>query len=234
MQINIKVKLPEPLTIPIAYHYLEQSAIYNLIGGDLHDKGVTYGKRNYKLFTFGPFLGEHKVSNGEITFYDEIAFQIRCHEATLGQTIIRNLNNNGIRIGEVTYYSVIVSSTDPEIDRESVVIRAVAPICAYETLEDKHTKFYNPGDEKFYSLIEDNFARKYTAAFGVAPEGNIKLSVLSYNDRDKQFTNFKGFYIEAWHGKFRLEGSPEYIKFLFDTGLGCKNSQGFGLFDICG
>ena len=29
-----------------------------------------------------------------------------------------------------------------------------------------------------------------------------------------------------------LEGFPEYLTFLYNTGLGSKNSQGFGMFEV--
>jgi len=43
---------------------------------------------------------------------------------------------------------------------------------------------------------------------------------------------YKGFIIKGWMGKFRLRGNPELIKFSYEAGLGAKNSQGFGMWEI--
>ncbi|MBC7189418.1 hypothetical protein H5U35_04285, partial [Candidatus Aerophobetes bacterium] len=38
--------------------------------------------------------------------------------------------------------------------------------------------------------------------------------------------------IKGWMGTYRLEGNPELIKFSYDAGLGAKNSQGFGMYEV--
>ena len=43
-------------------------------------------------------------------------------------------------------------------------------------------------------------------------------------------TLYKTTRITGWHGRFRLSGSPEMLDLLFHSGLGAKNSQGFGMF----
>ena len=48
----------------------------------------------------------------------------------------------------------------------------------------------------------------------------------------KLVTKYQGSYIEAWYGNFILSGKRKYLDFLYQTGLGSKNSQGFGMFNI--
>ena len=50
--------------------------------------------------------------------------------------------------------------------------------------------------------------------------------------KDKYFTKYKNFFIEAWYGLYLLEGNADYLSFLYDAGLGSKNAQGFGMFEI--
>ncbi|GAI77595.1 unnamed protein product [marine sediment metagenome] len=35
--------------------------------------------------------------------------------------------------------------------------------------------------------------------------------------------------IKAWLGTYQIHGKPELISLAYDTGLGSKNSQGFGM-----
>ena len=46
----------------------------------------------------------------------------------------------------------------------------------------------------------------------------------------KRVTQFKGIYLTGWEGDFLLDGDPETLCLLYQTGLGDRNSQGFGMF----
>lgn len=102
----------------------------------------------------------------------------------------------------------------------------------YSTDEYKHTIFYEPTDLEFYEMINDNFRRKYIAIMGVEPKDDIVLRPSFISDRDCKVTKYKGFYIKGFKGEYILEGDRKYLDFLYQTGLGSKNSQGFGMFNI--
>ena len=55
---------------------------------------------------------------------------------------------------------------------------------------------------------------------------------LKVGRRDKYVTKYKGFYLSAWLGEYQLTGPRKNLDFLYQTGLGCRNSQGFGMFEI--
>ena len=50
--------------------------------------------------------------------------------------------------------------------------------------------------------------------------------------RDRIVTNYKGQYITAYKGQYVLAGERKYLDFMYQAGLGAKNAQGFGMFDI--
>lgn len=232
MQLTINIKLHEPCILPIAYHHILQSAIYAQIGGELHDVDFKYDKRGYKLFTFGPLEGKYVISNRNIIFSDEISFEVRCFVDEIGLNIINNITKNGIRLGRNTYDDVEVTIRNRTIKGDTLSILMKAPICVYSTDDSRHTEYFRPDDERFYWAIRDNFIRKYTAVMGEYPDSCIELLPIEYGDKDRYFTKYKSFYIEAWKGIYELSGEPDYLNFLYNTGLGAKNSQGFGMFNI--
>lgn len=232
MQLIIKAKLHTPCILPIGYHHILQSAIYSQIGGNLHDVDFKYNQRGYKLFVFGPIEGKYSIKNKNIVFYDELSFEVRCLFDEISLNIIQNVVNNGIRFGDNVYTEVEVKVKNYIITEDTLRINMKSPICAYVTDDYKHTIYYNPEDENFYDLVRDNFIRKYAAVTGEYPVSNIELRPVKYNERDRYFTKYKGFYIEAWKGVYELSGEPEYLNFVYDSGLGAKNSQGFGLFEV--
>lgn len=232
MQVKVRINNIGSICLPISYHHIEQSAIYALIRGNLHDKGASYEKRDYKLFTFGPFEGKYIVKDRRITFLDNISFEFRCYDDEVMKTFISNLNEYGFRLGDISYHNIAYELTEKKIEASKISVKMLSPICVYETSEDKHTTFFSPEDSTFFKLVNDNFKRKYAAAFLKNAKEDIVLSVERFNSRDRYFTKYKDYYIEAWKGIYSISGSSEYLSFLYDTGLGAKNSQGFGMFEV--
>ena len=232
MQLTISIDLHEPCILPIAYHHILQSAIYAQIGGELHDVDFKYDKRGYKLFTFGPLEGRYDINNRNIIFKGKISFEVRCFVDEIGLNIINNITRNGIRLGHNTYKDVAVKTQRRFIESNSITISMKSPVCVYATDDNKHTIYFNPNEEDFYYAVEDNFFRKYAAVMDEYPEEGIAFRPVKHSPRDRYFTKYKGFYIEAWKGIYELSGNPEYLNFLYDVGIGAKNSQGFGMFDI--
>lgn len=232
MQCKINIEKINTITLPIAYHHIQQSAIYALIKGDLHDTGYSYDKRDYRLFTFGPFIGRFTIKNKRITFYDSISFEFRCLDENVIFNFIKNIKEYGFRLGDITYHNINIELNDKKIDKDHLTIKMISPICVYETDEYKHTNYRTPFESDFYTLVEDNFIRKYVAAYGNPPDSSISLSPQSISSKDKYFTKYKNYFIEAWKGVYVLEGYPEQLTFLYNTGIGAKNSQGFGMFEL--
>ena len=61
---------------------------------------------------------------------------------------------------------------------------------------------------------------------------NITITPVRLTPADKYITIYKNTIIEAYRGIYVLSGRPEFLDFLYNVGLGSKNSQGFGLFDV--
>ena len=232
MQVLVTLNNIGTCTLPIGYHHIQQSAIYALIMGDLHDHGSVYEKRDYKLFTFGPFKGKYRIQDKRITFLDSISFEVRFVSEQIAQIFADNIQTKGFRLGDVTFHNVTILIYQQRISENSLVIKMVSPICVYQTDEDKHTNYLNPGEAEFYRYIVENFERKYQAYYGVKPEGSIEVNNIKYSMKDKYFTKYKNFFIEAWYGLYLLKGNAEYLSFLYDAGLGSKNAQGFGMFEL--
>ena len=117
--------------------------------------------------------------------------------------------------------------------REFLRIKTRAPICVYSTdIYTGRTQFFAPDEEEFAELVNENFLRKYLAYTGILPESGVDLVPVVITERDKFVTKYKNVYVSGWNGIYELYGEPKYLDFLYQTGLGSKNSQGFGMFDI--
>jgi CRISPR-associated endoribonuclease Cas6 len=142
----------------------------------------------------------------------------------LGSNIVLRLFNKPMVIHSVEWH-------DRTLATSTLNIKMLSPLTVHKT-EDAKTYYYTPLDNDFAEAINQNFIRKYTAFAGEAPTNGIKISPIHVGARDKYVTTFKGTHITGWRGEYKLSGSPEYLNFLYYCGLGARNSNGFGMFEL--
>ena len=113
------------------------------------------------------------------------------------------------------------------------MINMISPVTVYTTDQPSgYTYYYGPDQEDFYRLIDDNFHRKYQAYYGLLPSQYLQMRAVDEASLQKTVTRYKGCYITAWSGRYSLSCTRKYLDFLYQTGLGSKNAQGFGMFEI--
>ena len=239
MQLIISHSLPEKLILPMGYHHVLQSIIYhNLqesagISTFLHNRGFDADKRQYRMFVFSGLKGKYEIEAGKIIFREQVSFQVRSPEHLFLKLLKESIEKNGINYLGQRYTDVKVTLADDVISTNHLKIRMLSPICIYSTdRESGKTHFYGPDEAEFAKRVNENFRRKYLAYTGIEPSSDIVLKPLRIEKKDKYVTKYKGFYISGWLGEYELSGEPKYLDFLYQTGLGSKNSQGFGMFEV--
>ncbi len=240
MRTQIIFSAEKALVLPINYHHILQGVIYEAIKPtdkkNLHDKGYGYNdKRIYKMFVFSLLNGIYNIEDKSITFTGEVSFTVASPDSDIIEAIEEYFLKHGIRFGDRHFENIRVKRDDTEITERDIAIRASSPIITVTTDPvTKKTRFFTPLDREFAQLVNDNFRRKYTAFYGAEPKGEIRLTAEKVSPRDKYVTRYKQMVLSGWRGIYRLHGKPEYLQFLYQTGLGSRNSQGFGLFDVIG
>lgn len=238
MQLILRHKVAEKLVLPLGYHHIIQSMIYHNLKSEnhysdlIHNDGFHFNERKYKLFHFGLLQGKYRIENKQIIFYEDVSLEIRSLDLRFIALLKENIEKNGLNYLGQQYHNISIELKDETIEAEEIEIEMQSPLCVYST--DRNTGktiYYNPSEEGFYQLICDNFIRKYTASFGVIPE-EIQIEAIKFSERDKDITKYKNCYIEAWKGRYILRGKRKYLDYLYQTGLGSKNSQGFGMFRV--
>ena len=223
--------------LPINYHHEVQSLIYTLLR-DAEGEGIAYhgeglGVRQYKLFTFSSLRGRCRVANKRIVFEDMIYLDVRgvnnhfCDNlaAALKEGATVNLCGQALSVQSVKCVERIIC--DGRIN-----IKMLSPIEVHATGEDGHSYYFTPLDKDFAEQINANFQRKWVAYTGNLPVGRVDIEVVNVGAKDKYVTTYKGIYINGWRGEYALEGNPEYLNFLYYSGIGSRNSSGFGMFEV--
>ncbi|GFN35036.1 CRISPR-associated endoribonuclease Cas6 [Tepidimicrobium xylanilyticum] len=232
----------QKIRLPLQYNYYVQSMIYKLLkekmADFLHEKGFELGKRQFKMFCFSPLIGNYKIlkETKEIEFNDQIDLYISSPMIEF----LAQLSNSLLLDDYVILSSERLMVKNLEIKKESVkgdkvMVLALSPVTVYSTLYRpegrKYTCYYAPNDKEFTRLISENIIKKYMAyyekepvnkEFTIKPIGNSRLHVLTY----------KGTLIKGYSGKFILQGDQSLIELALSSGLGNKNSQGFGFIKL--
>lgn len=233
--ISITLRARNTATLPLSYNAFVQGLLYSCWSKafpELHDEGFANPKP-FRLFTFSPLRGPCAISKGDktITFKDLIHFEVRSPiEELLDELAIQLSSRNAIRLGSEEMELVNLQSCDRLIFPQRAVLKMKAPVVAYKTLESGYTQYYAPDDQEWLDLIKANTANKATI---LAPDCDSDLIVIPRSETlRKHVTQFKGTNITGWTGDLIVAADPRILSMLYYSGIGIKNSQGFGLFNI--
>lgn len=230
----------DSLTLPMGYQTKVQGMLYNLMrsaagySAFLHDSGYDAGRgARFKLFCFGRLNGPSQRRGRQICFPSGVELSVRTADPTLGG-ILEEVLQPGL-VCELGGQSIVLEQVEQEnlhLTASALTIRMDSPIAVHVSQPDGKTRSVNPLEEDFSRLVNENYRRKWSIISGAPPEDEVKLTARSVGMQDKVVTSVKGIWVTAWGGTYRLTGTPQALEFLYHTGLGSRNSMGFGLFDI--
>ena len=237
MQITIQF-IKEELSLPIAVNETIQGLLYKALSEDfsystkIHESGRRFDGRKYKLFTFGEPKGKYEIRGGNIVYLEGMRLSVRSVDPYFIQLLFSYFTKrNQVHIGKNIVQVGEIKLSDDRIFENRIVIRTLSPITAYVTDENGYTVYFTPEDQNFYDGIVANARRKWSSVYGDDKAFSLKISRAENAKYIKRATRFKSTFITAWHGTFILEGAPQVLDFLYQSGLGSKNSQGFGMFE---
>lgn len=249
MQFILHFCTDKPLSLPIGYHSEVQGLIYHILSANsnysafLHNQGYTTEGRNYKLFVYSLLNGRYEVHMPSITFVDSFSLEVRSPIDEFCDVFVNALMRQNQF--ELNHQTITLSSYEvrrEEIHTDSVQIEMMSPVCVHRTFITadgrKKTLYFSPADADYAEYLNMNLAHKLEVCANRKPYREVALSPL-YPDhgrmqsRDKYVTRFAGkTLITAWRGKYELTGDARDLTFLYDAGLGARNSQGFGMFRV--
>jgi CRISPR-associated endoribonuclease Cas6 len=244
MRFRIRFQPDRELILPLNYQQIIQGLIYRVMADRefatfLHEQGFHYEKRAFRLFTFSRLQGNYRIDKVQkkIVFNGEIVLRISSivpkFIQELGRSLLQQgevlLDGQSVPIKEISYEPLPVLGAPCKINM-------ISPITIYSTYDShdgrKITQFFDPDDAVFPHLIADNMRKKFEAYYERPAPGELSIRPLQVGKRDKIVTSFKGFMITGWNGIYELRGDPEMLQFAYAVGIGGRNSQGFGMFEL--
>lgn len=243
MRVRLTLRSPEDkwVILPTDYNYLIQAAIYRSISRDLanflHERGFLFGRRRFKMFTFSRLEGSCKFDKSNRRFFckGDLTLQVSSPIDTFIEELVTTLVRRGyIMVGENQLkVTGVAFPKKPVIKSNEVTIRMLSPVTVYSTLlapdGKKKTYYYSPFESEFSKLVNSNVKKKYFLLKNKSMKSNINIKPLRVKE---VIMTYKGIVIKGWMGSFIVKGAKSLILTAYDTGLGAKNSQGFGMFEV--
>jgi len=238
MQIVVTFK-KDRLALPIATSPVVQGLLYRAMAEDpqysrqVHETGQEAEGRQFKLFTFSELKGNYQIEGSSIVFLSEAQLTVRSADPYLIQLIFAYFNSHKtVILGDQQVEVGSVFLSDPHIYDTEIQVYTLSPIAVYRTEQGGHTTYFSPDDPAFYNGIVSNARRKWLSRYGSDEGFALEVLPVPGQQAKKRATRFKETFITGWHGRFILKAPLPVLNFLYQTGLGSKNSQGFGMFAL--
>ncbi|MCI7481144.1 MAG: CRISPR-associated endoribonuclease Cas6 [Clostridium sp.] len=176
-------------------------------------------------------------SEHEIIFKDTVHFEVR----SVDPNFVYQLGSVLCPSSQINLFENTLEILDSRIEDYSpntccAKISMLSPITVFETERSGYRRFIAPDESLFYTAVVNNALRKWQSYFNTpAPtdfsfEPALPPAELIQNHRI--VSRFKRSTIVSYGGSYVLRGNGKLINFLYDAGLGSKNSQGLGMFNI--
>lgn len=230
--------------LPVHYHFLFVSIIKNAIGSiskkkmeDIYyykDKVNKYGKD----FTFAVHLEDYSKERDTFNVKGHVKWTISSNN----YEFLLYLYNGLITNREYTYKKTILKVQrikmieTPKIKSRKCIFYTLSPI----TIKSKEGGFLsieNPIFIEEFSYICENIiqnvvARKPYEPIIFRPISMKSVMVQLKHDNFNKLNKDSILYVKAYKGLFELQGNPEDLYILSQTGTSFRKSQGFGCIEL--
>lgn len=247
MRVIVTCGVPrkEWLRLPIAYNSVIQGFIYThlerALARWLHDEGTPFEKRQFRFFTFSRILGQYSVDDGTIQFKGPFSFHIgSVHEHILQSLAEHLLKTPSIQLcGHACELQSLEVEETPKMKRP-IRVKTLSPITTYSTLKTaegkKKTYYYTPFESDWEEQLLANLRRKANA-LDWTPEqvdglDGAHIRPVRVDKNNLRIMKYRDTVIKGWSGIYELDLPEPFFLLAYDSGLGSKNPQGFGMVEV--
>jgi len=241
--------------LPMDYQYYLSAWIYKVIGkadpefsNFLHTEGYATGYKQFKLFNYSPLIFGRPTLWKEKNLFeirtDQLSLSVSFHLAEAAEKFIIGLfNNQQVYVGDqFNGLDLVVSQVErlPEPELKSTMnYRAVSPVViSLKDETDKYAQYLTPADENYTELLRQNLWNKYDSipnieklpndlSFQFKLKGESKSKLVTMKPYTPEQSKVRGFVFD-----FTLTCPVEIHQLIRTTGIGEKNSMGFGWVEI--
>lgn len=224
------------LEVPIHYNEVVQGFIYRHLdpelAGHVHDHGYPEGPRRFKLFTFSRFMGRWEKAGERLRFSGPVTLVVASPVPGFAASLAsRLLSRETVHLGNQLARLLALEAEPIPQPSGPVRIKLLSPLTVYCTEnrgDRRYTRYFSPFEEDFAVQVLRNLERKVQLWEGHARPLTGTFRPLRVSEKNLHIVRYKGTVIKGWTGIYELHIPPEAFRLAYLSGLGSKNSQGFG------
>jgi len=250
MRIRFELTPRGAVWLPWNHQYELSSAVYATIAHAspgfskfLHDRGFIADGKQFRLFTFSPLMGKviDRTSYGLLL---QAPIELLCSSPV--PEFVRAVAEGALQVGVLRVKEIelpvsqVETLADPEFSSK-MLFSPLSPVTVSTGRVDSDGKmratYLSPEEPAFFEHLTNNLLRKYEALNGQPPE-DLKVSfrlaseLMPARRRLSKLIDIKGIKVRGWLVPIEAEGEPELLRLAYETGLGEKNSAGFGMVEV--
>lgn len=241
MRLRLLLEANKALTIPWDYRTALTPAIYEVLtvadpaySNWLHEKGFKWRKRSYRLFVYSELIPTYyRSSQDGLTGVKWMTWQIGSPDQRFIEKFLSGLKRKGhlLKLFDADIEILDVVQMEPKELGSGLVFHTISPIAVSigDPSRSKHPIYLSPDQPEFVEALERNLINKWQALHQ-REWNDADFGIRVWNPKGKLVRVFDTD-VRAWHLHLQMWGSDELIRFAYDTGLGIKNSQGFGMIE---
>ncbi len=235
--------------IPLNYQYECSAVIYKILSQSdeaysqwLHDNGFRMEGKQFKLFTFSRLkVDKWKIQGAYLQILsDKVEWEISFLPERSTQEFIQGLFKEqsfelGDRNAKVRFTVQGIELIPSPVFTQTMQFECLTPVCLNYKRDDGGYNYIDPEHVAAPELIKQNLLNKFEAYKGEAFIQNSipfdfkvlskpKSSLITIKANTPEETRIRGF-----HCRFQLTAPAELMKIMYESGIGGKNSIGFGM-----
>jgi len=241
--------------LPMDYQYYLSAWIYKVISmadrefaNFLHSSGYTTGSKRFKLFSYSPLDFGRPVLWKEKALFEihaeQLFLNVSFHLAEAAEKFIIGLfNNQQVYVGDqFNGLDLVVVQVErlpePEL-KNTMHYRAVSPVViSLKEDNSKYAQYLAPTDNDYDNLLQQNLLNKYNSVpdavslpeninFEFKLNSTPKSKLVTIKPYTHEQSKVRGFVFD-----FTLTCPAEIHHLILATGIGEKNSTGFGWVEV--
>ncbi|MEM2873035.1 MAG: CRISPR-associated endoribonuclease Cas6 [Nitrososphaerales archaeon] len=244
MRLKLLLEATEDIVIPWSYRSDLTRLVYGLVGladkdyaSWLYNKGYVRERKVYRMFCYSDLeCARFEVSSEGFKVRGSMVWQLTSPDENFIKKLMSGINilSNKLEIfGSKIEVLDAIETRMPSIDR-AITFHTISPIVVSKQDKGKGSPplYLSPQNHSFTESIERNLLFKWEA-FNGKPIEQQGFQIRVWDPKSKLVPIFN-IKVRAWHLKLQMWGSDELVRFAYDTGLGERNSQGFGMIEVGG
>lgn len=233
-KVKIKIELLlKKKELPLDYHPIFVSLIKKCLSDTyLEEFENLYSGTKSKDFTFSvkmnkPYFVQDKI----ILDGNKVVMMISLSDYRQSIILYNSFKNNINFImplkneNEMELVNVRINY-DREVNKKEILIRFLSPLVIRNHKSDNTDIYYTYNDEGFFDCFNEVLKRQVGNA-------ELKCDIEPVLPKKTVVKCFK-FNIPVSLGIYKLSANPEVLNYLYNSGMGSRRNEGFGMFEIIG